>query len=251
MNNNLQAISQSRVWRIGITGGIGSGKSYICRQLEQAGHAVFYCDTEAKRIIRNHPQVRAALTELVGPGVYDAHGQLVKAQLAAYLCRGKEFSAQVDAIVHPRVAEAFNQRVVQMEQQFVNNSVSLFEQSEAVAPQDSVSGCTLPIELLYASNRSVAGSAEQGNSCPPELSVEQIASLPVGRVLFMECALLFESGFDSLVDGSVLVHVSAQTQLQRLMARDGITRQQAQAWIDLQLSEAAKLQRANFVIHNE
>lgn len=37
--------------RIGITGGIGSGKSYVCHQLEQAGHRIFYCDDEAKRII--------------------------------------------------------------------------------------------------------------------------------------------------------------------------------------------------------
>ena len=67
----------------------------------------------------------------------------------------------------------------------------------------------------------------------------------------MECALLFESGFNRLVDYSVLVHVSAQTQLQRLMARNHISAQKAQSWIDLQLSESEKMARADAYIVNE
>ena len=95
--------------RIGITGGIGSGKSYICHQLEQTGHRIFYCDDEAKRIIRTHPDVMNELRALVGPEVYDANGGLNKSVLAAYLCRGRNYSQRVDRIVHPRVAEAFRQ----------------------------------------------------------------------------------------------------------------------------------------------
>ena len=63
---------------IGITGGIGSGKSYICHQLEQTGHHVFYCDDVAKQIIRTQADVKRELTALVGLDVYDAAGQLVK-----------------------------------------------------------------------------------------------------------------------------------------------------------------------------
>ena len=50
---------------IGITGGIASGKSYVCSQLEAAGHSVFYCDAEAKRIIRTEPAVRREQREHV------------------------------------------------------------------------------------------------------------------------------------------------------------------------------------------
>ena len=87
--------------RIGITGGIGSGKSYVCHQLEQAGHRIFYCDDEAKRIIRTHPDVMDELRALVGAQVYDADGGLNKPVLAAYLCQGRHYSQQVDRIVHP------------------------------------------------------------------------------------------------------------------------------------------------------
>ena len=198
--------------RIGITGGIGSGKSYICHRLEQAGHRIFYCDDEAKRIIRTHPDVMNELRALVGPQVYDANGGLNKSVLAAYLCRGRNYSQRVDRIVHPCVAEAFRQFCA-VQQPAVA--------AHFVAPHDK---------------------------CVP---IEALRQLPASGGGFMECALLFESGFDRLVDCSVLVHVSAQTQLQRLMARDHISAQKAQSWIDLQLSESEKMVRADAYIVNE
>lgn len=200
-----------RLLRIGITGGIGSGKTTVCRRLEAAGHRVFYTDSEAKRIIRTHPAVRRELRALVGEEVYDAEGQLVKSVLAAYLTQGLDHSQKVDAVVHPRVAEAFLQFCADREA--------------------AVSSCLLPRSS--------------------HVSVEVLAALPPAAVVFMECALLFEARFDRYVDCSVLVHVSAATQLRRLMARDGISREKAQAWISLQLGEEEKLRRADFIIDNE
>ena len=69
--------------RWGITGGIASGKSYVCRRLEAQGAPIFYTDPEAKRIIRTDPQVQKQLRSLVGAEVYDAEGKLVKRVLAA------------------------------------------------------------------------------------------------------------------------------------------------------------------------
>lgn len=196
---------------IGITGGIGSGKSYICHQLAQTGHHVFYCDDVAKQIIRTHADVKRELTALVGSDVYDAEGHLVKSVLAAYLCRGTDYSRRVDHIVHPRVAEAFKQQAAQI--------------TPTVQP-------TLQCNEKH-------------------ISLQQLQQLPTTGVLFMECALLFESGFDQLVDKSVVVHVSHETQLARLMARDHISREKALRWINLQLSEDEKLHRADYVINNE
>ena len=207
--------TQPSVTCIGITGGIGSGKSYLCQQLETAGFTVFYCDKEAKRIIRHDPEVMNNLRELVGQEVYNAEGQLVKSVLAAFLCKGKNFSRQVDAIVHPRVAEAFHQ------------------------------------QMLHMTAQQAEPSTSQSPVLQGEVTLDQLKALDPHRTLFMECALLFESGFDILVDASVLVHVSAETQITRLMSRDQISRDKAQAWIDLQLSEAEKLKRASAYIVNE
>ena len=212
--------NQPPVLCIGITGGIGSGKSYICQQLEATGHTVFYCDKEAKNIIRHDPEVMDKLRELVGPDVYNEKGELVKSVLAAFLCKGKNFSRQVDAIVHPKVAEAFHQKALAM---------------GAVIEQR----CSTP-------NHTTTCAQLKG-----EIELENLQQMPPANTLFMECALLFESGFDILVDASVLVHVSAETQITRLMNRDQISREKAQAWIDLQLSEAEKMQRATAYLINE
>ena len=56
--------------KIGITGGIGSGKSYVCRLLEARGYAVYDCDSAAKRLIRTSPFIRRRLTALIGPQTY-------------------------------------------------------------------------------------------------------------------------------------------------------------------------------------
>lgn len=206
---------------IGITGGIGSGKSYICRQLEDAGHPVFYCDDEAKRIIRTDDEVKAALQQLVGPQLYDTQGQLVKSILAAYLCKGRSYAAQVDAIVHPKVAQAFQTKAQQMADQLTSSSFTL---------------STSPLKLLNPKE---------------ENCLTALKSLPTHQVLFMECALLFEANFQRFVDYSVLVHVSNDTQINRLIMRDHITREKALEWIALQLPEEEKLQRADAIIYNE
>lgn len=97
----------TRPFRVAVTGGIGSGKSHVCRLIEARGFPVFYCDDEAKRIMRTDDHVRRALTDLIGPEAYGADGLPVKAVLASYICRGTSYAARVDAIVHPAVGRAF------------------------------------------------------------------------------------------------------------------------------------------------
>lgn len=172
---------------LGITGGIGSGKSFVCRLLEQRNIPVFYCDDEAKRLIRTDELLKQELTRLVGSDLYAADGTLVKPVLAAFLCRGAESASKVDAVVHPRVREVFK-----------------------------------------------------------EWAARQI--VPVAA---MECALLFDAGFDDLVDQTVLVHVSDEIRLQRIIQRDHISEEAARHWMGLQLSEDERLQKSDFVINND
>ena len=58
--------------KIAITGGIGSGKSYVCRILEKQGIRVYDCDAEAKRLMRTDARLQAGLKKLVGEQVYSA-----------------------------------------------------------------------------------------------------------------------------------------------------------------------------------
>lgn len=240
---------ESPLLLIGITGGIASGKSYVCAQLEQAGHTVFYCDSEAKRIIRTDPEVRRQLSQLVGSDLYDAQGQLVKSKLAAWLCKGKAHAAQVDAIVHPRVAEAFAHRAAALSSDWEGGLPARHKEYELPARHKEYG---LPARQHDAGRKPALPEALFPPFPHKQLdSVQQLICLPPQRVLFMECALLFESGFDRLIDCSLLIHVSASTQLQRLMTRDHISESKAHEWMALQLSEEQKLERADYVLDND
>lgn len=173
---------------LGVTGGIGSGKSYVCSILAQQGAPIFYADDAAKQIMRTHSAVQAELCALLGSEVYDAEGHLVKSVVAAYLCQGEAHSQRVNAIVHPRVEEAWREFVAQ----------------HADAP-----------------------------------------------IIYMECALLFEVGWQRLVDKSLLVTCPEEERIARIMERDHIDHTTALKWIALQMPETEKQQLADFAIVND
>ena len=87
---------------IGITGGIGSGKSFVCRRLQQMGYPVYVCDEAAKTLMQTDPTLRRQLTELLGPDAYTG-GTLNKEVVACYLFRSKENASHINSIVHPAV----------------------------------------------------------------------------------------------------------------------------------------------------
>lgn len=89
-----------------ITGGIGSGKSYVCRQLEKMGISVYDCDAAAKRLMREDVQLQQALQKVVGKEVY-RDGLLQKAVLAEFILSGETQKQAVNDVVHPAVARDF------------------------------------------------------------------------------------------------------------------------------------------------
>ena len=87
--------------RIGITGGIGSGKSVVSRLLEVMGIPVYISDMETKQLMVADNRIRGELIALLGEEVY-AGGILNKTLLASYLFGSPEHARQVNGIVHPR-----------------------------------------------------------------------------------------------------------------------------------------------------
>ena len=91
---------------IAITGGIGSGKSYVCQLLEKRGIKVYDCDAAAKRLMRTSATLRQQLRQLVGPQVYRGC-ILQKRVLAEFLLASEANKQAVNEIVHPAVALDF------------------------------------------------------------------------------------------------------------------------------------------------
>lgn len=87
---------------VGITGGIGSGKSYISRGLAKHGFVIYDCDKEAKRLIEQDPEVREQISELLGEEVY-ANGKYQTKVVADKVFNNPTLLQSLNAIVHPAV----------------------------------------------------------------------------------------------------------------------------------------------------
>lgn len=92
---------------LGVTGGIGSGKTTVCGFLEEKGARVFYADIEAKRLMQEDETVRAAVVDEFGPAAYAKDGTLNRAYLAQQVFGDTDRVERLNAIVHPHVFEAF------------------------------------------------------------------------------------------------------------------------------------------------
>ena len=107
--------------KTGITGGIGSGKSYVCKLLAERGITVYDCDSAAKRLMRTSQELRQRLTDLIGPETYlhthhttgQGEWQLNKAAVAQFLLASEANAHAVDAIVHPAVFHDFEESGLQ------------------------------------------------------------------------------------------------------------------------------------------
>ena len=177
--------------KIGITGGIGSGKSYVCRLLEQRGYTVYDCDSAAKRLIRTSPYIRRRLTALIGPETYfqesgdgsqETEGYILnKKAVAEFLLKSEDNTKAIDRIVHPAVFRDF---------------------------------------------------IESGME-------------------WMESAIIYESGIYRLVDRVIAVTAPEELRIQRVIARDEISREKVLEWMSRQLPQEEVRQRADFEIVND
>ena len=185
---------------IGITGGIGSGKSVIARQLRKMGYSVYDTDSEAKRIIVEDATVREQMTALFGEEVYQ-DGVYQTALVAQQVFADKNLLAKLNAIVHPAVKQDIISK-------FRSLGV-LFEPSAPSEPLKRNSG-----------------------------------------LFFIECAILFQAGFDVLCDKVVAVTAPEDIRLERVIARDHSDMNKVRARMRAQEAEK-DLQRADIIINND
>ena len=174
--------------KVGITGGIGSGKTYVCKLLELMNFSVFYSDAEAKKIQDTNAYVRSKLIELFGEQAFTENG-LNRKYIAEIIFGNPTAKKQLEEIIHPKVAEAF------------------------------------------------------ATWCEEKANKDE-------RIVFIESAILYESGFDKIVDKVVMVYADEDVRIERSMQRDGADRAAIEERIKNQSSDKDKRLKADFVIHN-
>ena len=171
---------------IGLTGGIGSGKSIIANQLQKMGYAVYDTDREAKRLIIEEAKVRQQMEQVFGKEIY-VNNVYQTALVAQRAFADELLLTQLNAIVHPAVKADI---------------------------------------IRWASS--------EGKD----------------DLLFVECAILYQAGFDSLCDKVVEVTAPEETRIERVIARDHSTIDKVRARIRAQRTEN-ELPRADLVVNND
>lgn len=173
--------------KIGITGGIGSGKTFICKIFEQLGVPVYYADERAKFLMNNQEEVINAIKTAFGEASYK-DGTLNRAYLAENVFNNKENLTKLNNIVHPAVFKDTQQWISQH--------------------QDA------PFVLK-------------------------------------EAALLFETGTYTQFDKNILVTAPEEVRIIRVMERDKVSKEQVEARMKNQLSDAEKMELADYIINND
>ena len=172
---------------IGITGGIGGGKTTFSNVLRQAGYQVYDADLEAKRLQNEHQDIRQQISDLFGESAYN-EGGLNRKLVAEIVFSQPDKLLQLNAIVHPAVKSDF---------------------------------------------------------------LDWMKRFPNEKFYFIESAILFESHFDKIVDKIILVTASESVRIERVMQRDGLTREQVVQRIKNQIPEEHKVKSSHFVVYTD
>jgi dephospho-CoA kinase len=173
---------------VGLTGGIGSGKSVVAEMFIRLGAYLIDADELAHEAVEPGRPILNRIVEAFGPEILNPDGTLDRAKLGRWVFEDPERRERLNAIVHPYVF---------MEQE---------RRRKAIAQKD-----------------------------------------PKAVVLF-DAALLVETGSYQLMDKVVLVTINREKQIERIMKRDGLTREQAVRRIEAQMPQGKKKGKADYII---
>lgn len=133
--------------RVGITGGIGSGKSMVCEVFRRLNVPVFNSDLKSRYLTDNDPEIRKELISLAGDRIYEGR-KLDRKLLAKYIFNDRDLLAKVNSLIHPRVADCFRQWCLRHTNKsyIIHESAIIFE-SGANSMMDKIITVSCPQDL--------------------------------------------------------------------------------------------------------
>lgn len=131
---------------VGLTGGIGSGKSTVARYFEELGVPVYYSDHEAKKLMISSESLKKSLINLLGKKAY-TEGALNKRYIADKIFRDTELLSQMNALVHPAVREHFMKWTESQEVPYVVQETALLFENLNPDFYDAIILVTAPEKL--------------------------------------------------------------------------------------------------------
>jgi dephospho-CoA kinase len=134
----------NRIFRLGVTGGIGSGKTSVCRVFNVLGIPVFQADPEAKDIMDNDPEVKEKINSITGRDLYKS-GSLDRQGLAAIIFNDKALLGKVNELVHPLVSEHFMKWSDRQDAPYVIMEAAILFESSASGFMDKIVTVVAPV----------------------------------------------------------------------------------------------------------
>ncbi|MCC6864947.1 MAG: dephospho-CoA kinase [Ignavibacteria bacterium] len=172
--------------KIGITGGIGSGKSLAASFFESKGYPVIYADKVAKELYNSDRTLLKLLVKEFGKGILDNKGKFNSINARKIIFLNRKNIKRVNSIVHPFVLK----------------------------------------------------------------QIDEISAKINSNIVFIEAAIMFESGSYKKMDYVLLIFANKKTRIKRIMKRDKIKQSEVLKLMNLQMNEQEKLKRADFIIKN-
>ena len=173
--------------KLGVTGGIGSGKSVVCDVFRLHDIPVFDADREAKKLNDTSPVIREKLINNFGPDLYQGN-KLDRKKLANLIFNNAENLRITNAIIHPELAKYFEKWVDQRKHH---------------------------------------------------------------AVIAIDAAVLYEAGFQSLLDKTIVVMAPLKIRIERAAKRDRLSKEQITARANSQMNDEEKVGLADFIIRND
>jgi dephospho-CoA kinase len=134
--------------KIGVTGGIGVGKSIVCRMFAVLGIPIYDADTRAKWVMRYDEALRQELTDAFGTDSYTADGELNRAYLAKAAFHDPEKLALLNSIVHPHVAKDFTDwAAANSSAPYLVKEAALMYESESWRQMDEIITVFAPMDV--------------------------------------------------------------------------------------------------------
>jgi len=134
--------------KIGITGGIGVGKTVVCRMFALLGVPVYDADTRAKWVMNHDAALRQDLLAAYGTDTFTENGELDRVYLARIVFNNPERLAQLNALVHPHVGRDFTKwTVLHAGKPYVLKEAALMYESESWRQMDQIIVVSAPLEL--------------------------------------------------------------------------------------------------------
>jgi dephospho-CoA kinase len=134
-----------RRFKLGITGGIGSGKTSVCRVFEVLGIPTFSADREASKLMEKDKEIVEKINSIVGKDLYSS-GSLDRMELATIIFNDDNLLKKINSVVHPAVFKAFEKWTISQTGSYVIMEAAILFESGAAEFVDRVATVAAPVE---------------------------------------------------------------------------------------------------------